>query len=192
MLNNLLMKTRSYRTFDSTKIGFENLESMIEAARLGGSARNSQTIRFTLVDSESLCHKIFPHTAWAGAIPWSPTLEESPRAYILISTLKDSPLTPITLGIDIGIAAQNILLKATDLGFGGCLIGSFNKADVSKTLDLDLELYNPQILIALGKPTDKVIITEGNTSNLKYHRDVETKTHYVPKLPLTTLILKKF
>ncbi|MEG0069660.1 nitroreductase family protein [Cetobacterium sp.] len=192
MLNDLLMKTRSYRTFDSTKIGFENLESMIEAARLGGSARNSQTIRFTLVDSESLCHKIFPHTAWAGAIPWSPTLEESPRAYILISTLKDSPLTPITLGIDIGIAAQNILLKATDLGFGGCLIGSFNKADVSKTLDLDLELYNPQILIALGKPTDKVIITEGNTSNLKYHRDVETKTHYVPKLPLTTLILKKF
>lgn len=192
MLNDLLMKTRSYRTFDSTKIGFENLESMIEAARLGGSARNSQTIRFTLVDSESLCHKIFPHTAWAGAIPWSPTLEESPRAYILISTLKDSPLTPITLGIDIGIAAQNILLKATDLGFGGCLIGSFNKADVSKTLDLDLELYNPQILIALGKPTDKVVITEGNTSNLKYHRDVEARIHYVPKLSLTTLILKKF
>ncbi|MBC2851806.1 nitroreductase family protein [Cetobacterium sp. 8H] len=192
MLNDLLMKTRSYRSFDSTKIGFENLESMIEAARLGGSARNSQTIRFTLVDSESLCHKIFPHTAWAGAIPWSPTLEESPRAYILISTLKDSPLSPVTLGIDIGIAAQNILLKATDLGFGGCLIGSFNKADVSKTLDLDLELYNPQILIALGKPTDKVIITEGNTNNLKYHRDIDTQTHYVPKLPLSTLILKKF
>ncbi len=192
MLDNLFTKTRSHRSFDSTKIGFENLESMVNAARFGGSARNSQTLRFTLVNSESLCQKIFPHTAWAGAIPWSPTSEESPRAYILVSSLKDSPLSPISLGIDIGIASQNILLKATDLGFGGCLIASFNKADVSNTLDLDLEIYVPQLLIALGKSTDKVIITEGNITNLKYHRDVHTSTHYVPKLPLSTLILKKF
>ncbi|MCQ9626800.1 nitroreductase family protein [Cetobacterium somerae] len=192
MLNELLIKARSHRTFDSTEIGLETLESLINAAHLGGSARNSQTLRYTLVSSQSLCHKIFPHTAWAGAIPWSPTLEEGPKAYILISTLKENMLSPITLGIDIGIACQNIILKATELGFGGCLIGAFNKLDVSKTLDLDMDTYNPQILIALGKPTDKVILTKGNINNLKYHRDIEENVHYVPKLPLETLILKKF
>ncbi|ERT70069.1 MAG: nitroreductase family protein [Cetobacterium somerae] len=192
MLNELLIKTRSHRTFDSTEIDIETLESLINAAHLGGSARNSQTLRYTLVSSQSLCHKIFPHTAWAGAIPWSPTLEEGPKAYILISTLKENLLSPITLGIDIGIACQNILLKATELGFGGCLIGAFNKLDVSKTLDLDMDTYNPQILVALGKPTDKVILTKGNIGNLKYHRDVEENVHYVPKLSLETLILKKF
>lgn len=192
MLNELLIKARSHRTFDSTEIDIETLESLINAAHLGGSARNSQTLRYTLVSSQSLCHKIFPHTAWAGAIPWSPTLEEGPKAYILISTLKENLLSPITLGIDIGIACQNILLKATELGFGGCLIGAFNKLDVSKTLDLDMDTYNPQILVALGKPTDKVILTKGNIGNLKYHRDVEENVHYVPKLSLETLILKKF
>lgn len=192
MLNELLIKTRSHRTFDFTEIDIETLESLINAAHLGGSARNSQTLRYTLVSSQSLCHKIFPHTAWAGAIPWSPTLEEGPKAYILISTLKENLLSPITLGIDIGIACQNILLKATELGFGGCLIGAFNKLDVSKTLDLDMDTYNPQILVALGKPTDKVILTKGNIGNLKYHRDVEENVHYVPKLSLETLILKKF
>ena len=192
MLNELLIKTRSHRTFDSTEIDIETLESLINAAHLGGSARNSQTLRYILVSSQSLCHKIFPHTAWAGAIPWSPTLEEGPKAYILISTLKENLLSPITLGIDIGIACQNILLKATELGFGGCLIGAFNKLDVSKTLDLDMDTYNPQILVALGKPTDKVILTKGNIGNLKYHRDVEENVHYVPKLSLETLILKKF
>ena len=192
MLNELLIKARSHRTFDSTEIGLETLESLINAAHLGGSARNSQTLRYTLVSSQSLCHKIFPHTAWAGAIPWSPTLEEGPKAYILISTLKENMLSPITLGIDIGIACQNIILKATELGFGGCLIGAFNKLDVSKTLDLDMDTYNPQILIALGKPTNKVILTKGNINNLKYHRDIEENVHYVPKLPLETLILKKF
>lgn len=192
MLNELLIKTRSHRTFDSTEIDIETLESLINAAHLSGSARNSQTLRYTLVSSQSLCHKIFPHTAWAGAIPWSPTLEEGPKAYILISTLKENLLSPITLGIDIGIACQNILLKATELGFGGCLIGAFNKLDISKTLDLDMDTYNPQILVALGKPTDKVILTKGNIGNLKYHRDVEENVHYVPKLSLETLILKKF
>lgn len=192
MINELLLKTRSHRTFDSTEISFDILEEIVNVTRLGGSGKNSQTLRYTLVKSESLCHKIFPHTAWAGAIPWSPTLEEGPKAYILISTLKDSPLSPITLGMDIGIASQNILLKATELGFGGCLIGSFNKMEVPQILDLDTEKYSPQILVALGKPTDKVILTEGEEHNLKYHRDLENNIHYVPKLPLKTLILKKF
>ncbi|MGL5639424.1 MAG: nitroreductase family protein, partial [Cetobacterium sp.] len=87
---------------------------------------------------------------------------------------------------------QNILLKATELNLGGCLIGSFNKMEIPQIVDLDTEKYVPQILVALGKPTDKVILTEGNEGNLKYHRDLETNTHYVPKLPLKTLILKKF
>lgn len=192
MLNELLIKTRSHRTFDSTEIDIKTLESLINAAHLGGSAKNSQTLRYTLVNSQALCHKIFPHTAWAGAIPWSPTLEEGPKAYILVSTPKENVLSPITLGIDIGIACQNILLKATELGFGGCLIGAFNKLDVAKTLDLDMDKYIPQILIALGKPTDKVILTKGDTNNLNYHRDIEKNIHYVPKLSLETLVLKKF
>ena len=192
MLSELLVKTRSHRTFDSTKMDMEILENLINAAHLGGSARNSQTLRYTLVNSQTLCHKIFPHTAWAGAIPWSPTLEDGPKAYILISTLKENSLSAVTLGIDIGIACQNILLKATELGFGGCLIGAFNKLDVSRTLDLDMENYVPQILIALGKPTDKIILTKGNINDLKYHRDVENNIYYVPKLSLDTLILKKF
>ncbi|MGL5089183.1 MAG: nitroreductase family protein [Fusobacteriaceae bacterium] len=191
MLDDLLLKTRSYRTFDSTEVSFTVLQKLIEAARLGGSGKNSQTLRYTLVNSESLCHKIFSHTAWAGSIPWSPTLEEGPRAYILISSLKETSLSPINLGIDIGIASQNILLKSTELAFGGCLIGSFNKLEISRIVDLDTELYSPNLLVALGKPTDTVILTEGKESNLKYHRDLSSNTHYVPKLSIDTLILKK-
>ncbi|MGL4970332.1 MAG: nitroreductase family protein, partial [Cetobacterium sp.] len=93
MINELLLKTRSHRTFDSTEISFDILEELVNVTRLGGSGKNSQTLRYTLVNSDSLCHKIFPHTAWAGAIPWSPNLEEGPKAYILISTLKESPLS---------------------------------------------------------------------------------------------------
>ncbi|MGL5376760.1 MAG: nitroreductase family protein [Cetobacterium sp.] len=191
MLDELLLKTRSYRTFDSREITFETLEKIIDATRFGGSGKNSQTLRYSIVNSNSLCHKIFPHTAWAGAIPWSPTFDESPKAYILISSLKENPLQPIALGMDIGIASEIMLLKATELGFGGCLIGTFNKMEISRIFDLNTELYSPQLLLVLGKPTDKVILTEGKSDNLKYHRDSETNTHYVPKLSLNDLILKK-
>lgn len=38
MLNELLIKTRSHRTFDSTEIEIETLEDLVNAAHLGGSA----------------------------------------------------------------------------------------------------------------------------------------------------------
>lgn len=190
-LDKLLNLTRSYRTFDNHSISQDVLTNLIEAARLGGSARNSQTLRYTLVNSPEVCKNIFPFTAWAGAIEWNPSESESPRAYILISSLYNTPLSPVTLGIDIGIASQNILLKATELNLGGCLIGSFNKTKVSEIVGLNLELYTPQLLIALGKPLDKVILTNGDEGNLKYHRDVEKYENFVPKLPLDTLILEK-
>lgn len=189
-LDELLTITRSYRTFEDSNISIDTLKTLIQAGRLGGSARNSQTLRFTLINSKEICDKIFPFTAWAGAIDWNPSQNESPKAYILISSLISTPLSQITLGIDIGIISQNILLKASDLNFGGCLIGSFNKLKVSQIVDLNLEKYTPQLLVALGKPMEKVTIIHGCEDKLNYHRDIENYEHFVPKLPLETLILK--
>ncbi|WP_297406358.1 nitroreductase family protein [uncultured Cetobacterium sp.] len=191
-LDNLLTITRSYRSFKNQNIPSNILMSLISAARLSASARNSQTLRYTLVSSEEICNKIFPLTAWAGSIEWNPTIEESPTAYILISSLIENPLSQITLGIDIGIAAQNILLKASELNLGGCFIGAFNKKEISNIVELDLDRFNPQLLIALGKPLEKVILIEGNELNLRYYRDTENFKHFVPKLSLENLVLKKF
>lgn len=192
MLKDLITKTRSYRSFDQKRITKEDLEKILEVTRLSSSARNSQTLRYISITNKEVCDKIFPLTAWAGMIPWNPTVEESPTGYILILAENSSPLDQLSLGIDIGIVSQNMMLMANNLGYGGCMIGAFNKNEVGKILNVDFDKYSVKLLLAFGKAKEKVEILEGKEGNLAYSRDVENYIQFVPKLPISKLCLKNF
>ena len=67
MLKDLILKNRSYRRFDqSVPVSMELLREMVEAARLSGSARNMQPMRYMLFNEDPDCARIFPTLAWAG------------------------------------------------------------------------------------------------------------------------------
>lgn len=89
---------------------------------------------------------------------------------------------------DVGIVSEVILLGASEMGLGGCMIGSFNAAKVSKILALSDNL-KPQLVIALGKPTETVILTDTTEGNTVYWRD-ENGVHYVPKRPLSEIVIE--
>ena len=89
---------------------------------------------------------------------------------------------------DVGIAAQTILLAAVEKGLGGCMIGSFRKPELKSLLGLS-EGIEPNLVVALGKPAEKVILTEvGADGSTAYYRD-ENDVHYVPKRRLEDIIL---
>ena len=52
MEKDIFLKNRSYRTFSNERINKGELLMMIENARLSASARNSQNIRYALVENE--------------------------------------------------------------------------------------------------------------------------------------------
>ena len=94
-----------------------------------------------------------------------------------------------TFECDHGIAAQSILLGASELGFGGCMLGSINKAALKKDLKISPR-YKILLVIALGKPKEKVVIEKKkNGGNIKYWRD-NKNVHHVPKRKLEDIILK--
>ncbi|MBO7304716.1 MAG: nitroreductase family protein [Clostridia bacterium] len=187
MLHELIVKNRSYRRFDgAVKITDTELYDMVDAARCSASAANRQRVRFVLVNTKGECDKIFPTlklaaylTDWAG-----PGENERPTAYIALMCKEEKLDTP--LAIDIGIAAQSILLRATEMGFGGCMIWSFDKDTVTSLLNKDG--YIPTLIIALGKPTERAYLTDVKDGNIKYFRD-ENDDHAVPKLSLDELII---
>ena len=87
--------------------------------------------------------------------------------------------------MDVGIAAQSMLLKATEMGLGGICIGAFNKEALKETFDLPCD---PLLLIAIGKPAEKIELVPVHAGDsLKYYR--ENGIHYVPKIVLDDLIL---
>lgn len=60
---------------------------------------------------------------------------------------------------DVGIAAQTMLLAATEMGLGGCMIGNFHAGEVKGALSLADNLA-PLLIVAVGKPAEKVVLTE--------------------------------
>lgn len=187
-LKDLVLKTRSYRRFDeSKKVELKTLESLIDLARLSASGANRQPLKFLIYNTPEACGKVFPYLAWAGYLTeWpGPDKGERPTAYILI--LGDKTVTDI-FGIDHGIAAQSIMLGATEAGFGGCMIQSIKREELRAEIELP-DKYEILLVLALGIPVETVIIDEIKENDVKYWRDAKC-THHVPKRSLNNLIIK--
>ena len=187
MIKELIIKNRSYRSFTSREITQEELTEMMECGRLGAATRNLQGVKYALITDKNLCDAIFPHTAWAGSIEWNPTAVESPRAYIAMCGDPDLTVTKEYLYFDMGVSAQNILLKASEMGYGGCLLGAFNKVKVKELLGLN-DRFELNILIALGEPNEKIILEEAVDGDTTYYRG-EDNIHHVPKRTLEELVI---
>ena len=187
MIEKLIKETRSYRRFDAKReISMTELRAMIESARCSGSAANRQRIRFALVCDKPTCDEMFSNVAFAGYLKeWGgPTESERPTAYIVMMCREET--VDVNLAIDMGIAAQSILLTATEMGLGGCMIRSFKKAEFDRILAKDG--YHTAFVICLGKPAERVYLTEVKDGDIKYFRD-ESDDHAVPKFSLDELIL---
>ena len=186
MLYDLVLKNRSYRRFDeSFEITEETLLDMCSYARITPNAMNRQVFKFHLTPSGDECEKVFSTLAWAGYIKdGTPVSGERPSAYITI--VNDNSLGKGNI-MDFGIIAQTILLRAAELGLGGCMIGSVKRPEINKLLSLP-EQYEVMLVIALGKPIETVVIDEAVKGETRYWRD-EERVHHVPKRPLSELII---
>ena len=80
MLSDLIRKTRSFRRFkEDATIDIETLRYFVDLARLGGSARNMQPLKYVLVNAPALNAEIFPHLGWAGYLKEWPGPGEGER-----------------------------------------------------------------------------------------------------------------
>lgn len=188
MIRDLIIKTRSYRRFhQEIDIKLDTLKELIDLARLSASARNAQPLKYILSCQPQKNSLIFQHLAWAGYLTdWEgPGEGERPSAYIII--LGDTK-TSQSFGCDHGIAAQSILLGATEKGLGGCMIASIERQGLRQDLEIPPR-YKILLVLALGKPKETVIIeTIGPSVDTKYWRDSKG-IHHVPKHALDDIIL---
>lgn len=181
-----ILARRTVRSFKRDLLSDEDLIKIIDAGRLAASGANRQPIKYVIISDEKMCAKVFPHTKWAGYIDWNPTESESPSAYIAI--LADNDIKPIkACEVDAGLVMSNMMLAAEELGIGSCVIGSVDREDIHKMLDLPENLY-VSYLLALGYPAQKAEYFDA--SDVKYYHDENGNVH-VPKRPLNEVIIKK-
>lgn len=188
MLKSLVLKNRSYRRFyQHIAVEEKILRELVDLARLSPSASNLQPLKYVLSCELKKNDKIFPHLRWAGYLKdWpGPAEGERPAAYIII--LGDTRITS-SFDSDQGIAAQTIMLAATEKGLGGCMIASIKRDDLRKSLNIQ-EYFEILLVLALGKPKEKVILEKlEKEGDIKYWRDA-SGYHHVPKRALSDLII---
>ncbi|MBI2850320.1 MAG: nitroreductase family protein [Chloroflexi bacterium] len=187
MFKDLVLKNRSYRRFYQDPVKEETLRELVDLARNSASASNRQSLKYILSCDPEKNAQIFPLLGFAGSLrDWGGPFEgERPTAYIVI--LLDTEIAK-GAGCDHGIAAQSILLGATEQGLGGCMHGSAKKPEMMKALNIP-EKYEIQLVISLGRPKEKVVLEPlGQDGKTTYYRDSE-QTHHVPKRSLDEIII---
>ena len=183
-LVSLLAKNRSTRGFDSSfKVRHDQLQSLVEAARLSPSAMNQQVLRYRLV-TEKEAHLVLPHIRLGAALPELnlPLAGTEPNAFVVICTDKEGRF----VDMDMGIATQSILLRAVEMGLNGVCIAAFDKERVREALQLPL---TPQLILAIGRSAEHIEVVEiAEGENQKYYR--QNGTHIVPKIKIEDLIIR--
>ncbi|NBB90089.1 MAG: nitroreductase [Spirochaetes bacterium] len=193
MMNELAQKNRSYRRFDeSSPVTMAQLREWTANARLSASAMNAQPLRYILVADPSTNRKIFPLLKWAGYLgDWDgPEAGERPTAYVVFLHDTEVKVKPEFVWCDMGLACQNMLLSASEGGYGGCMVASVNWIELRDKLSIDSR-YEPLLVVALGAPVeDARIVDLPADGSIKYYRD-DAGTHYVPKRSMDELILAR-
>ena len=183
-LESLLKKNRSYRGYDPSRVLTEDeLKQIVQATTLAASGMNKQRLRYRLVTKEE-ADKILPNIILGAALPEEhlPHPGTEPLAFIVVcATEAENKI----IDIDLGIAAQSMLLKAVEMGLGGIFILNFRGEAIREALALP---QAPIAVIAIGKPAEKIFLLPVDAgADLNYYR--KDGIHYVPKLQVNDLLI---
>lgn len=149
----LINKRQSDRKFSSKPIEEDKLMRCIEAARISPSACNAQPWTFVVVDEILKKEKVAKCAVSLGMNKFVP------KAPVIIAIVLEKPNLTSKIGsvvkdkeyplIDIGIAANQFCIQASELDLGTCIIGWFDEKGVKAQLNIPDNKRVP-LLIAVG------------------------------------------
>jgi len=102
------------RTFEARPLGADHLERILDAGRHAGSSKNLQRWDFIVVDDRE-------HLRALSAVgPYAGHLAGAAVAVALVTPDPSAPGAALSILWDLGLAAQNMMLAAWELGIGSC------------------------------------------------------------------------
>lgn len=158
-LSEVLKRRYSCRKFAERPVDRETLIALAKAGRLAPSGCNSQRWVFVIVDEEEPRRKIadalydgemrvntFSHQIPAFLVLVNhPARDPNEKQKKLLCHAEHSSL------LDLGAAAENICLAATDLGLGSIIMGWFRRDAVKEAIGLP-EHLEAELIIGVGYP----------------------------------------
>jgi nitroreductase len=109
-----IRQNRSVRRFSPQPVSRENIEQIVNAGRLAGSAKNRQPWQFIIVTQRDTLQ------ALSECGPWCTHLAGA--AFGVVLTIEDIQNPPtLSTPFDLGRASQNMILAAWEIGVMSCM-----------------------------------------------------------------------
>lgn len=168
-LDECIAKRRSVRKFSTKEIPKDMLAKIIKAGTEAPTAGNLQDWRFIVISDDAQKKKV------AAACEEQEWVADAGIIIVVCTDIRDierfygSHGKEVYSIQDASAAAENMVLKATDLGLGSCWIGAFDDARMKEILTLP-GFVNPQVVLVFGYSTEKLME--------KSHFNVEDVVHF--------------
>ena len=140
----------SVRAYKPDPVGEDELNQVLEAARLAPTAGNTQSFQLIVIKTqgrEEELRRIYDRDWFVGAplvicacgIPSEAWIRDDKKNYAVV---------------DVAIVMDHLILAATDLGLGTCWVAAFNEQATREILGLPEEV-EPIVFTTLGYPADQ-------------------------------------
>lgn len=156
-LQEAILKRRSQRKFTDYRVSDEEIHELLEAARWAPSWANTQVWEFIVVRDRGTIEKI------AGTYESNnPAIKCTQAASALIVACAKTGVSGAIKGtkeslfkewfmFDLGLAVQNLCLRAHELGLGTVIVGSLDNAALKNVLSVP-DGYQAVVVLPLGRP----------------------------------------
>jgi nitroreductase len=186
-----VIKRRAIRRFQDRPVPYDVLEKCVDAARLAPSGRNHQLCEYIIVDDEKLMPRMFDSVSVWGQRETpneKPDVRRGPKAYVVVTInnvweAEHSRPRWIT-NIDVGFAAENLILVALEQGVGACPALMFKGEKLKQLLNIP-DSHDVALVVAMGYP-DESPVMEVATDSIKLWVDSQGVRH-VPKRRLADI-----
>ena len=143
-----LRARRNVRTYAERSIPEDQLDRILESARLTPSSMNQQAWDFVVVTDRDRLRDL------AQVWRYGAHIAGSAATIALVVPASEDPEERETFQYDLGQVTMSIMLAATDLGIGSCHAAVGDQARARDLLDLP-EDRECAMLVALGYPADR-------------------------------------
>lgn len=147
---NIISRRHSVRRYADRPVEAEKVEQLMRAAMQAPSAGNQQPWEFIVVRDRANLERLSHCSKYAGPVG------DAPLGIVLLADTARMRF-PDNWEQDMGAAAENILLEATDLGLGGVWLGIQGEDErVESVRDMFALPSNirPYAVLAIGYPVE--------------------------------------
>lgn len=157
-IHELLVHRWSPRAFSDRTVETDKLRRLFEAARWAPSCYNAQPWRFLVARQEERTeHDRLLHCLLEGNVKWA---HRAPLLILSVAKLTFDNGTPNRHAWhDVGMATENLLLQATEMGLSAHPMAGFHVERVRVEFAIPSD-YEPVAVIAVGYPGDPALLPD--------------------------------